>query len=166
MRRRTLPALIAALLASGAAVHAPAGGGSRGGATSVQAEDAVFFSMQIADEGGVVLAEPMLLGRSGLPLQMELVDPGAAREPQMSLRLQPASRSDGSFDIDFELSVQGRLDRGRGSLVLRSGEEKSARLHYPGGHLDLLLAAFAVPSVEFDLFMEHGRQRQQRTRRI
>lgn len=158
MRRRTLPALIAALLASGAAVHAqPEAGGAP--ADEQAGAPTVFFAMQIADEQGSVLAEPKLLGMCGVPLEMRLSEPGMVSEPWMNLVLQPESRQDGSFDVAFELSIPGTVDKGKGSMHLRSGEEKSAWLPYPGGQVEVLVAAFAVPSAEFDLFLEHGLRR-------
>jgi hypothetical protein len=128
-------------------------------------DEAVFFAMQIADEAGTVLAEPKLLGMCGVPLQMTLAEPGFATEPQMSLRLEPEIRRDGSYEVAFELSVPGKVSKHRGSMTFRMGEEASARLSYPGGHLEVQLVAFAVPSPEFDLFLEHGiRSSLQRTR--
>ncbi|AKU92916.1 hypothetical protein [Vulgatibacter incomptus] len=160
MDRRVAPAVAAVLLATAAFVFGPAEGSAR---TADQAplaskrfDDKLFLAMSIADEKGTVLAEPKLLGMCGVPLEMNLVEPGALEMPRVSLVLQPEWQRDGSYEIAFELSVPGRIDRGRGTMRLRPGEEKSAQVSYPGGHFDVQLAAFAVPSPEFKLYLEHG----------
>jgi hypothetical protein len=116
----------------------------------------MFFSMSIADAEGDVIAEPKLLGMCGVPVFMTLADPGNLDMPKMSLRLESALASDGSYQIAYELAVPGLAAHGKGTVRMRPGEEKSARLEYPGGHLDVQLAAFAVPSAEFQLFLRHG----------
>ena len=86
----------------------------------------------------------------------------AADEPPPRSSLE----SDGRYAISYELAIPGLAARGRGMLRVFPGEEKSARLQYPGGHLDVQLAAFAVPSAEFQLFLRHGiagRQQPSRT---
>ena len=91
-----------------------------------------------------------------VPVFMTLADPGNLDMPKMSLRLESALASDGSYQIAYELAVPGLAAHGKGTVRMRPGEEKSARLEYPGGHLDVQLAAFAVPSAEFQLFLRHG----------
>ena len=120
--------------------------------------------MQIADETGAILAEPKLLGMLGVPLQMSLVEPGKSSRSRMDLRLEPEANRDGSYAVSFELSVPGKVSRGRGSMTLRAGEEQSASVDYPGGRIELQLVAFTVPSPEFDLFLRHGIRLQDRAR--
>lgn len=163
VKPRALPALLSALLA-GAALLATSPAGSPSQRAASLPDDTLFFAMQIADEEGTVLAEPKLLGMCGVPLQMTLAEPGRIEEPTMSLRLQPEARKDGSYEVAFELSVPGKVDRSRGTMTLRFGEEKSAFVPYPGGRLEVQLVAFAVPSPEFDLYLEHGIRKQVRTR--
>lgn len=152
--RHTMPAILSVLLAVGALfVAAPSSSDERKGGPE---EDTLFFSMQIADESGAILAEPKLLGMLGVPLQMSLVEPGKKRQSRMDLRLEPEANQDGSYAVTFELSVPGKVSRGRGSMTLRSGEEQSASVFYPGGRIELQLVAFAVPSTEFDLYLRHG----------
>lgn len=161
MKRRSLPALLSALLA-GAVAWGPTSPSSTGAETA--ADEALFFAMQIADAEGTVLAEPKLLGMCGVPLMMDLAEPGRHAEPQMSLRLEPEARRDGSYEVAFELSIPGKMSKRRGSMTFRFGEETSALLAYPGGHLEVQLVAFAVPSPEFELYLEHGIRRLERTR--
>lgn len=161
--RRTIPALLSALLAVGSLLGAapPAADAQESASLS---EDALFFAMQIADESGAILAEPKLLGIPGVPLQMSLVQPGENLQSRMDLLLEPEANQDGSYAVSFELSVPGKVTKGRGSMTLRAGEERSASVDYPGGRIDLQLVAFAVPSAEFDLYLRHGIRQLDRTR--
>ncbi len=158
MDRHVVPSLVAIVLAVGAMLlpdrePAPA---APVVAAAPQHDGALFFSMSIADEAGEVLAEPKLLGMCGVPVEMTLASPGDVESPRMSLRLDPVLGSDGSYEIDYELAVPGLAAHGRGTVRMRPGEEKLTRVEYPGGHLDVQLAAFAVPSAEFQLFLRHG----------
>lgn len=153
--RRAIPALMSALLAVGALLGAaPAPTDARQSPQPL--EETLFFAMQIADESGAILAEPKLLGIPGVPLQMSLHHPGEDLAERMSLLLEPEAQSDGSFAVSFELSVPGKISKGKGSMTLRSGQEQSASVDYPGGRIDLQLVAFTVPSAEFDLYLRHG----------
>lgn len=159
MDRRIVPALFGALLAVGALVApAPDGGESPllGQMCEPAAGDRLFFAMSIADEAGTVLAEPKLLGMCGVPLEMTLAEPGRLDDPRMSLLLEPQARRDGGLDVAFEVSVRGRVAAGKGQITVRPGEERTAHVTYPGGTLQIQLAAFQVPSVELDLYLEHG----------
>jgi hypothetical protein len=149
-RHRLMPGLAILLLAA-CALIVP---GERSG--PAQSGSPLFFAMSIADETGALLAEPRLLGQDGMPLEMTLAEPGAEAEPRMSLWMQPEMERDGSYEICFEISLPGRVEKGKGRVRLRSGEEKSTRVAYPGGHLDVQLAAFDVRSPEFHLYMQYG----------
>lgn len=158
MDRRIAPAAAAVLLAILALVF-PSGTASKLAvveADKADSQDRLFFAMEIADEQGEILAQPKLMGMCGVPLEMRLADPLDLHSPKMSLTLLPDLQRDGSYEIAFELSVPGRMDKGTGTISVRPGEEKSARVDYPGGHFDVQLAAFAVPSTEFHLFLQHG----------
>jgi hypothetical protein len=160
--RRIVPSLLASLVAVGALLSpAPDGGAPAPVRLTCEPEsgDRLVFAMSIADEAGTVLAEPMLVGMCGVPLEMTLAEPGHLEDPRMSLLLEPQPRDDGRLDIAFEVSVRGRVDAGRGRLQVRPGEERTAHVTYPGGRLEIQLAAFQVPSVELDLYLEHGRAR-------
>jgi hypothetical protein len=147
-----------ALVLAGAAVAFPSAAGHVAATANAPAghHDPLFFSMQIADERGEILAEPKLLGMCGVPLEMRLSDPQDLRKPKMSLRLLPDLQQDGRYEIAFELSVSGRIDKSTGTISVRPGEERSARVDYPGGHIDVQLAAFTVSSPEFELYLQHG----------
>jgi hypothetical protein len=155
VNRRVVPALVAAALALAAAL-APADEAAAPASASVPQDGRLFFSMQIADERGEVLAEPKLLGVCGVPVEMTLTAPGNLEVPRLSLRLEPALEKDGFYEIAYELAIPALDAHGRGTVRVRPGEEKSARLEYPGGHLEMQLAAFAVPSDAFRLYLEHG----------
>lgn len=161
MDRRVAPAVVAVLLAIAAALFPPSRPQSAGAVSAGK----LFFAMQIADEQGAVVAQPKLLGMCGVPLEMRLADPDNLASPRMSLRLLPDRQRDGSYEIAFELSVPGRMDKGKGTIQVFPGEEKSTRVDYPGGHFDVQLAAFAVPSAELQLYLEHGVQLHQRPQR-
>ena len=154
MERRFAPALVAMVLALAAALT-PAEQAPEPEPAAPAWANKLFFSMQIADERGAVLAEPKLLGLSGIPLEMTLATPGL-EVPQLNLRLESVLGDDGLYSIAYELEVPGLAARGSGPVRMRAGEEKSARVEYPGGHLDMQLATFAVPSDEFRLFLQHG----------
>ncbi|HWV37384.1 MAG TPA: hypothetical protein VN033_02790 [Vulgatibacter sp.] len=158
MNRHAAPALLATLLAS-AAFIAPAGAPEPAAATAPRAGEKVFFAMSIADESGATVAEPKLLGVCGVPLEMTLAEPGRLSTPRMSLLLEPQFQEDGSYEIAFELSIPGRIDRGKGTMRLFPGEEKSTLVSYPGGHFEVQLAAFTVPSRALDLYLHHGATR-------
>lgn len=157
MERRVAPALVALVLALAAAL-APAGAPDAHPAAPAD-DGALFFSMSIADEHGAVLAEPKLLGVCGVPVEMTLAAPGNLEVPRLSLRLEPALDADGSYEIAYELAIPSLDAHGKGTVRVRPGEEKSARLEYPGGHLEMQLAAFAVPSDAFELYLLHGIER-------
>lgn len=160
MYRRSAPAWIAVILAAAsiAAAPPPSERGAAGERPAVKTgvEDTLFFALSIADEQGTVLAEPKLLGMCGVPLEMTLATPGRLEVPRLSLLLEPEWKKDGSYEIAFELTIPGRLDKGKGTMRLRPGEEKSAQLSYPGGFFEVQLAAFTVPSQAFDLYLLHG----------
>ncbi len=154
--RRTIPALLAGLVALVALMSPPepAADDELSGQTC-EAEDRLFFAMSIEDEAGAVLAEPKLLGMCGVPVEMNLSDPGQ-EEPRMSLWLDPQGTGDGGYEIAFEVSVPGKVEKGKGSFKVRPGEGRSAKVSYPGGSLRVQLAAFAVPSVELELYLKQG----------
>lgn len=154
MERRVAPALVAMVLALAAAL-VPEERAPEPVAEAPAWAHKLFFSMQIADERGAVLAEPKLLGMSGVPLEMTLAGPGL-EVPRLNLRLESVLGADGLYSIAYELEVPGLDARGKGTVRMRAGEEMSARVEYPGGHLDMQLATFAVPSDEFRLFLKHG----------
>ncbi len=156
MDRRIAPALIAVLLATSASVFGSSPAETVATQSSRSLDEKLFFSMSIADDEGTILAEPKLLGVCGVPVEMTLSEPGKLEMPRMSLVLQPEWQRDGSYEIAFELTIPGRLSKGRGSFRLFPGEEKSTLVSYPGGHFAVQLAAFTVPSQEFDLFLQHG----------
>lgn len=152
--RRLIPGLLVLALAALALALPARPAGSPGSG------EMLFFAMSIADERGAVLATPKLLGPDDGPVEMTMdmppAEPGSVDEPRMSLWMQPERVQDGSYEICFEISMPGRVKKGKGKLKLRSGEEKKARVRYPGGHLDVQLAAFSVRSPEFRLYMQHA----------
>ena len=169
MNRHAAPALLATLLASAAffappapvetAAASPRSGAVHGGAFhggGLHGGEKLFFAMSIADEKGETVAEPKLLGVCGVPLEMTLAEPSKLSSPRMSLLLEPQSQRDGSYEIAFELSIPGRVDKGKGTLRLFPGEEKSTLVSYPGGHFEVQLAAFTVPSSALQLYLHHG----------
>lgn len=156
MDRRVVPALAIALLALVAVVFPSSTVTQTSDSVASAPAERLFFAMEIADEQGEVLAQPKLMGMCGVPLEMRLADPEDLRSPKMKLTLLPDLQRDGSYEIAFELSVPGRIDKGTGTISVRPGEERSTRVDYPGGHFDVMLAAFTVPSTEFQLFLEHG----------
>ncbi len=120
-----------------------------------QEDEPVFLAMSIADETGEMIAEPKLLGMCGVPLDMQLTEPGEL-QPRMRLSLQPEAGLHGDYEIAFSVSVPGKVTNGRGTLRVRPGEGRTATLAYPGGHLDVQLVAFSVPSQELSLYLEQG----------
>lgn len=162
VNRHAAPALLATLLASAAffAPPAPVEPAATSRSAAVQGGEKLFFAMSIADEKGETVAEPKLLGVCGVPLEMTLAEPGKLSSPRMSLLLEPQSQRDGSYEIAFELSIPGRVDKGKGTMRLFPGEEKSTLVSYPGGHFEVQLAAFAVPSSALQLYLHHGAGRQ------
>jgi hypothetical protein len=159
LNRRIAPALFAAALALGAFVAPTPHEGEpalAGQMCEPASGDRLFFAMSIADEAGTVLAEPKLVGMCGVPLEMTLAEPGNLDEPRMSLSLEPRPDDDGSLEIAFQVSVRGRVEAGKGRVRIRPGEERTARVSYPGGTLQIQLAAFQVPSVELDLYLRNG----------
>jgi len=159
VNRHAAPALLATLLASAAFVAPPAAPVPGVETAAPHAGEKLFFAMSIADESGAMVAEPKLLGVCGVPLEMTLAEPGKLSTPRMSLLLEPQFQKDGSYEIAFELSIPGRIDKGKGTMRLFPGEEKSTLVSYPGGHFEVQLAAFTVPSQALDLYLHHGANR-------
>lgn len=156
MDRRVAPAIAIVLLALAAVAFPSTPATGRDAVQVAESGERLFFAMEIADEQGEVLAQPKLLGMCGVPLEMRLADPQDLRSSKVKLTLLPDLQVDGSYEIAFELTVPGKMDKGTGTISVRPGEERSTRVDYPGGHFDVQLAAFTVPSTEFQLFLEHG----------
>jgi hypothetical protein len=112
---------------------------------------ALLFSVELRDEAGALLANPMLVGEEGRKLHLDLEQPGGPDlEPvRMSLDLSPHKSGGGKLCVEYRLALDGGRARG-GWMSVPMGERRSVRVPGPGEplRLDLVVARAGTP--EFD----------------
>jgi len=112
---------------------------------------ALLFSVELRDEAGALLANPMLVGEEGRKLHLDLEQPGGPDlEPlRMSLDLSPHKSGGGNLCVEYRLALDGGRARG-GWMSVPMGERWTVRVPGPGEplRLDLVVARAGTP--EFD----------------
>jgi hypothetical protein len=173
--------LVAVLLAAAAGfVTGVAGTELTFGQLRPEPQASLLYSVEVRDEAGALLASPLLVGREGdglhLQLHQSLAQPGAEPEEgaflplpalQMSLDLdpQPAGLRSGpapQLCLGYKLSIddgkahQGTLHQGRISLPF--GEPRSLQLGEGGETLRLQLTVARAGSKEFEQILRAHRR--------
>ena len=112
---------------------------------------ALLFSLELRDEAGALLANPMLVGEEGRKLHLDLSQPGGPdTEPlRMSLDLAPHKSGGGNLCVEYRLSLHGGRSRG-GWMSVPMGERRSVRVPGPGEplRLDLVVARAGTPAFD------------------
>ena len=112
---------------------------------------ALLFSLELRDEAGALLANPMLVGEEGRKLHLDLSQPGGPDlEPlRMSLDLSPRKSDGGNLCVEYRLALDGGRSRG-GWMSVPMGERRSVRVPGPGEplRLDLVVARAGTPAFD------------------
>lgn len=107
-------------------------------------EDKVVFSMSVSDEGGEVLASPVVMSDPGQKVQVRLVcekDPSVER---MHVTLDPVGVEDGEMLYSYELSVAGHVQSQHGTMKLSMGKERKIHIR-PNDTKGVTFTVFAEP---------------------
>jgi hypothetical protein len=112
---------------------------------------ALLFSVEVRDDAGALLANPLLVGEEGRRLHLDLSHPGDGdNEPvRMSLDLSPHGDERGGLCVEYRLSFPGGRPRG-GWMSVPLGERRSVRVPGPGEplRLDLVVARAGTPAFD------------------
>jgi hypothetical protein len=139
------------LFGLGGLVFGIAGAESTFGRLRGAGSSALLFSVEVRDEAGALLANPMLVGEEGRRLHLDLAQPGGGdNEPvRMSLDLSPHGDDRGGLCVEYRLSLAGRQPRG-GWMSVPIGERRSVRVPGPGEplRLDLVVARAGTPAFD------------------
>jgi len=112
---------------------------------------ALLFSVEVRDEAGALLANPMLVGEEGRRVHLDLAQPGdGENEPvRMSLDLSPRGDDHGGLCVEYRLSLDGHHPRA-GWMSVPIGERRSVRVPGPGEplRLDLVVARAGTPAFD------------------
>jgi len=112
---------------------------------------ALLLSLELRDEAGALLANPMVVGEEGRKLHLDLSQPGGPDlEPlRMSLDLSPHKSGGGNLCLEYRLAFEGGWSRG-GWISVPMGERRSVRVPGPGEplRLDLVVARAGTPAFD------------------
>jgi hypothetical protein len=116
--------------------------------------DAVLYSIELRNDAGDLLASPMLVGREGQPVHLNLVGP---HSDPMSLDLDPQSAGGDNLCLGYRLSlIDGFAHAGR--LGVSYGEQRSVRIRGGGESLRLSLVVARARSRDFGRILLHRRR--------
>jgi hypothetical protein len=120
-----------------------------------QRSDAVLYSIEVRNDAGDLLASPMLVGREGQPVHLELVGPHS--EPMaMSLDLDPRPSGGDNLCLGYRLSIDDGFAHA-GRLGVSYGEQRSVQIRGGGESLRLSLVVARARSPEFGRILLHHR---------
>jgi hypothetical protein len=121
---------------------------------------ALLFSIELRDDAGALLANPLLVGEEGRKLHLDLDRPtGRHSEPlRMSLDLDPRPVGTGDLCVGYRLSVSDDEPRS-GRVGLSPGQPRSVRLDGPGEPLRMRLVVARAGSPEFSRILRDRRAR-------
>jgi hypothetical protein len=117
---------------------------------------AVLYSIEVRNDAGDLLASPMLVGREGQPVHLNLVGPHS--DPMaMSLDLDPRSVGGDNLCLGYRLSIDDGFAHA-GRLGVSYGEQRSVRISGGGESLRLSLVVARARSPEFGRILSHRRR--------
>jgi hypothetical protein len=119
----------------------------------------LLFSVELRDESGSLLANPLLVGEEGRKVHLDLDQPGDARsEPvRMSLDLDPQRTGAENLCLEYRVSLRdGPPQEGR--LAFAFGERRSVRVDGSGESLRLDVVVARAGSKEFSRILERRRR--------
>jgi hypothetical protein len=121
---------------------------------------ALLFSIELRDDAGALLANPLLVGEEGRKLHLDLDRPmGPHSEPlRMSLDLDPLPVGPTDLCVGYRLSVADDEPRS-GRVGLSPGQPRSVRLDGPGEPLRMRLVVARAGSPEFSRILRARRVR-------
>jgi hypothetical protein len=121
---------------------------------------ALLFSIELRDDAGALLANPLLVGEEGHKLHLDLDRPmGPRSEPlRMSLDLDPRPAGTGDLCVGYRISVSDDEPRA-GRVGLSPGQPRSLRLEGPGEPLRMRLVVARAGSPEFSRILRARRAR-------
>jgi hypothetical protein len=114
-------------------------------------DEKLFFALQIESEGHVI-ARPRLLGESGRPLSMRLVDPARPDRPKVDLQLLP-EREGSDYRVQVQLTLPDRAGASSGELAIGHAEERTLTLAQSDRPVTVRLLLMRVASPEFEAYM-------------
>lgn len=156
------PLLLACIALAGFAVGVL---GSEGtfGRLRPEAPAQLLYSVEVRDEGGALLASPLLVGDDARRLHLDLSQGPTEQEPdgstlQMSLDLVPRPTGPDAVCLGFRLSLDdGAAHRGgtlhQGSLGLQLGETRKLEVSQNGERLQLQLTVARPGTKAFDALL-------------
>ena len=115
----------------------------------------LYFALQIED-GDRVVARPQLLGETGKPLKLRLMDPGQPETLRLALDLMPR-REGREYRVQLKLALPDREGPRLAQLDLVHGEERQLVLADPMHPLTVRLLMMRVASPEFEQFLKLAR---------
>jgi hypothetical protein len=121
---------------------------------------ALLFSIELRDDAGALLANPLLVGEEGRKLHLDLDRPmGRHSEPlRMSLDLDPRPVGTGDLCVGYRISVSDDEPRA-GRVGLSPGQPRTVRLDGPGEPLRMRLVVARAGSPEFSRILRARRAR-------
>lgn len=118
--------------------------------------EAVLYSIEVRNDAGDLLANPMLVGKEGRPVHLDLMGPHS--EPvAMSLDLDPHSAGGNNLCVGYRLSIDDGYAHS-GHVGVSYGEERSVRLRGGGETLRLSLVVARARSPQFERILRHLRR--------
>lgn len=120
------------------------------------ADEKLFFALQIESEGRVI-AKPMLLGASGRPLTMRLLDPERPNRPKVDLHLLP-ERDGSNYHVQLQLALPDRARAETGELEMGHGEQRTLTLAQNDRPVTVHLLLMRVASPEFEAYVNLARR--------
>jgi hypothetical protein len=118
--------------------------------------EAVLYSIEVRNDAGDLLASPMVVGREGQPVHLDLVGPHS--DPMsMSLDLDPRSDGGDNLCLGYRLSIDDGFAHA-GRLGVSYGEQRSVRIRGGGESLRLSLVVARARSPEFGRILSHRRR--------
>jgi len=121
---------------------------------------ALLFSVELRDDAGALLANPLLVGEEGRKVHLDLDRPmGPRSEPlRMSLDLDPRPVGASDLCVGYRLSLADDEPRS-GRVGLSPGQPRSVRLDGPGEPLRMRLVVARAGSPEFTRILRARRAR-------
>jgi hypothetical protein len=121
------------------------------GRLRTDASSALLFSVELRDEAGALLANPMLVGEDGRKVHLDLSQPASPHSDsvEMSLDLSPHATKSGEVCVEYSLSLDGSRPRA-GWMSVPMGEPRTVRVPGAGEPLRLGLVVARAGTREFE----------------
>jgi hypothetical protein len=115
--------------------------------------EAVLYSIEVRNDAGDLLANPMLVGQEGQPVHLSMSGPHS--EPMaVSLDLDPQSAGGDNLCVGYRLSIDDGFAHS-GRMGVAYGHERSVRLEGGGQSLRFSLVVARARTREFGRILQH-----------